>query len=237
MSQSASLYLLHGALGCAADMTPLLEELNGQLPGIALNFRGHGPDAASAAAFSIAAFAEDFLDAIATEPAPVDVFGYSMGGYVALYAAARQPERIRRVFTLGTKLAWTPTTGEKEAGRLNPDVLAEKAPHFVELLARRHGPAWPEVVRKTAALLRELGQTPDLGALPGDLGRAGIRAQVHIARGELDRMVEEAECMEAVAGLPSAVYLQLPGQPHPFEQVDVKVLAGQLLGVWGKDRY
>jgi pimeloyl-ACP methyl ester carboxylesterase len=229
MARSASLYLLHGALGCAADMAPLLEALHSRLPATAFNFRGHGPDAASDAAFSIAAFAEDFLNAIAAETEPVDVFGYSMGGYVALYAAARHPERIRRVFTLGTKLAWTPETGQKEASRLNVDVLAEKAPHFVALLARRHGTAWPNVVRKTAGLLQALGQAPDLGASPDQLGQAGIQAQVCIARGELDRMVEEAECREAVAQLPFAAYLPLAGQPHPLEQVEARVLAEQLM--------
>ena len=43
-----------------------------------------------------------------------DIFGYSMGGYVALHAARRHPERIGSIMTLGTKFAWDTPTAEKE---------------------------------------------------------------------------------------------------------------------------
>jgi len=41
-----------------------------------------------------------------------------MGGYIALYLAATSPDRVQRVATLATKLAWTPAriaVGDRDA--------------------------------------------------------------------------------------------------------------------------
>jgi pimeloyl-ACP methyl ester carboxylesterase len=82
--------LLHGALGSAAMLEPLATQLQtADMPVRMMNFPGHGglplPES-----FSM----PDFIQAVDEYTAdwmPFKVFGYSMGGYVALLLAAMRP--------------------------------------------------------------------------------------------------------------------------------------------------
>src|SRR5262245_65815367 len=89
-------------------------------------------------------------------------FGYSMGGYVALYLALHRPERVDRVATLGTKLRWDPQTAERDAARLDPQVIRAKVPRFADTLAARHEQAGggESVLARTAEVLQPLGEDP-----------------------------------------------------------------------------
>jgi pimeloyl-ACP methyl ester carboxylesterase len=223
---SNTLLLLHGALGSAADFVPLQAALHDRLHSVALDFPGHGPAAAAHSGdFNMEAFAEFIATHLAGAEKP-DIFGYSMGGYAALLFAARYPDRVGRVFTLGTKLNWTPETGSREASRLNPQKIAEKVPHFAAALAQKHGAAhWENSVSRTARLLQSLGDNPPLDAA----AFSRIEANVCIARGTLDNMVSEQECLDAVAAMPNAQFLGLDNQPHLLDQCDPQVLASHLV--------
>ncbi len=222
--------LLHGALGCAADFIPLQTALDGKPPSVAIDFPGHGALAAS----NIEQFAvEDFAEALyrySADDEPLDILGYSMGGYVALYFAARYPERVRHLFTLGTKLDWTPDIGTREAARLSPEHVLNKAPHFAVLLVQRHGADyWTQNMTRTAAMLRALGEAP----LLTEEQFSRIQAKVCIARGSEDLMVSSEECLQAARQLRRGVYLELHGQPHLLEQCDTGVLVAAVREFFG----
>lgn len=216
------LILLHGALGSSAHFEALAGSLAPR-PVYRLNFSGHGGEALRTA-FSIAGFAEEVLNFMDDQSiGTADFFGYSMGGYIALYLAAQHPSRVGRITTLGTKFDWTPESAARETERLDPDVLAVKVPRFAAALAERHAPAdWKEVVRRTADLMRQLGASPALQGAVWDR----IDVPVTIARGELDAMVTAEESRAAVAALRHAVYVELPDTKHPIEQVDPALLTG-----------
>jgi hypothetical protein len=74
-----------------------------------------------------------------------------------------------------------------------------------------------------------------LGAAPRLDGAAmrQIQAEVVIGRGERDNMVSEQECLDAVAAMLRARYLQLPGQPHPLEACSPAVVAEAVRGFFG----
>ncbi len=217
--------LLHGALGCAADFIPLQAALNGKLPTVAIDLPGHGALAASnIEQFSVEDFAET-LYRYSTEEEPLDIFGYSMGGYVALYFAAQYPERVRNLFTLGTKLKWTTDIGTREAARLNPEHILDKAPHFAVLLAQRHGTNyWTANMRRTAAMLQVLGEAPPLA----EALFSRIQGRTCVARGSEDTMVTREEGIQAVRQMKRGVYLELPGQPHLLERCDIGALANAM---------
>jgi pimeloyl-ACP methyl ester carboxylesterase len=218
------LLLLHGALGSCEHFDALAERL--PQPPLSMNFPGHGGLAANEP-FSIAGFAdavERYLDKKGAEAA--DIFGYSLGGYVALYLAWKKPARVRSIATLGTKFDWTPETAARETARLDPAAIEAKVPQFAEALERRHAPAdWKELLRQTARLLTALGQGPDLTteAWPA------ITCPVTIGRGELDTMVTAEESRAVAAALPNARYVELPATKHPLELVDPGLILRYLI--------
>ena len=220
---SQPLLLLHGALGSADLMRPLAQELENQGCRIhALNFSGHGGRAGKEA-FTVPLFAQDVI-AYRDEQqlSRVALFGFSMGGYVALYLASKHPERISQVFTLGTKFTWSPGIAAAEIRFLDPVKIKQKVPHYAEALARLHQPQdWEEVVRQTRQLLLGLGENPPLTREV----LAQLAQPVVVGWGALDTMVSREESSEAAAHLPNGRFKVFPATPHPIEKVDTRMLA------------
>ena len=236
MAQLSSypLIVLHGALGAASQFAELSRELQGDFGIHSFDFERHGGEQEASRAFAIENFAENlvsYLDAASIDVA--DVFGYSMGGYVALYAAARFPERVRRVMTLGTKLAWNPDVATREASFLNAERIAEKTPKFAARLEALHsGAQWKTVVEKTRGLLLSLGEQP---RIDNALLRS-LRQPVCLALGDRDEMVALQETASAFAELPSGALAVLPQTPHPWEKISLPILAFHLRHFFGAPR-
>jgi pimeloyl-ACP methyl ester carboxylesterase len=95
------LILIHGALGSGAQMMPLATQLGARFETHVLELEGHGDTPSPHTHFSIDQFAEQLRHFIATKSlAPARIFGYSMGGYVALRLASQQPDLIASIATL-----------------------------------------------------------------------------------------------------------------------------------------
>jgi pimeloyl-ACP methyl ester carboxylesterase len=223
------LLFLHGALGDARTIDPLRPPLaaHGVSHVHALDFEGHGRRPVSDRPFRLEHFAEnvvEWLDVHATDE-PVDVFGYSMGGYVALLVAATHPARIRSVFTLGTKLHWTPAVAADAIRQLDPARIAAKVPAYAALLAERHSAAgWETVLRGTAEALVALGAAPPL--TPSVL--AQVACPVRLTLGDRDTTVPLDELREALAVLPRGSAEVFPDTPHPLERAPADRLARAL---------
>ncbi len=153
--------LLHGALGSKDQFDGLQTALSAQFKVHTFNFSGHGRRPSHHHAFTIQNFCHEVLDWMNENYIKTtDVFGYSMGGYVALWMARFYPDRIGRIFTLGTKLKWNEEEAEREIKLLNPEKIVEKVPAFAQALAQLHGEhEWKSVMTKTAALMRDLAHT------------------------------------------------------------------------------
>jgi pimeloyl-ACP methyl ester carboxylesterase len=151
------------------------------------------------------------------------VFGYSMGGYVALLLAAESPELVTSVATLGTKLAWTPDVAARETSRLDAATIRAKVPKFADMLERRHAAAggWETVLAKTAVLMTELG---DRAIVDTDV-LSRIHQPVRLMVGDRDNVVTVDETVVAVQTLERGELGVLPKTPHPFEQVRLPLLA------------
>jgi pimeloyl-ACP methyl ester carboxylesterase len=217
--------LLHGALGSAAQFDALLPHLPAERPVFALNFPGHG-GLPTDAPFAIQRFSDFVFDFFEKENlAQADIFGYSMGGYVALYLAWKHPERRRRIFTLGTKLDWSPETAAGMSRMFDPEKIEAKVPQFAETLAKTHAPLdWKEVCRNTAAFLTDLGNGK--GIPPEVFGQ--IACPVTIGLGELDNVVTQEESRAVAESLPNGRFDILAGCKHPIEQTDFVLLAERL---------
>lgn len=221
------LILLHGALGSKAQLQSLASQLNTHFETHTLNFGGHGGLPIPDTGMSMPVFARDVLLYMQEhELAQADFFGYSMGGYVALYLARKHPDKVGRIFTLGTKFDWTADSAAREVRQLDPEVISEKVPQFADQLRQRHHPQdWTSVLESTAYMMSALGS--GLGLSEADF--QAITQQVRITRGSLDKMVSEAESQTVAEAIPHGSFENLEGIKHPIESIDAQAMASLIL--------
>ncbi len=219
------LLLLHGALGTSTTLEPLAEQLSDEFEVHLPDFSGHG-GAPFAEGFGIEAFTAEVLNFLNENSLEtVDIFGYSMGGYVALNLARLHPGRVGKIATLATKFDWTLESAERESKMLNPEKIGAKIPAFAELLRVRHAPNdWKVLLKKTVDMMLELGAQPIL--TPEVL--EGIQHPALVCLGDADQMVGREESERAAHALPKGKFQLLEATPHPMEKVDMEVLQAAL---------
>ncbi len=210
------LLLLHGALGSKKQFKAINELLSDKFEIFDLDFEGHG-GLETDEDFSMDLFAnnvEVFLEESGTER--INIFGYSMGGYVALNLALRNPTLVEKIVTLGTKFDWTEASAAKEVKMLNPEKIEEKIPHFANKLKEEHHPSdWKKLIRKTAKMMLDLGGGKRLEA--NDFKQ--INQEIIIGIGSLDKMVTFEESENASNLLPKGNIRLLENFPHPIEKI------------------
>jgi esterase len=193
-----------------------------------MNFYGHGGPAAtegngSEKAFSIEGFAMQAASFLSGSGiSEVNIFGYSMGGYVAMYMARHLNINIKKIITLGTKFHWDEAVAEKECKMLRPEVIEQKLPTFAQSLAQRHGTnEWKTVLNKTAEMLQQMGKLNPLQ--PNDYTHIALPSLIML--GDRDKMVSRDETIATFQSLPNAQLAILPGTQHPLEQADCSMIA------------
>lgn len=214
--------LLHGAIGSSAQLIPLANKLSEKFKVHTLDFSGHGGREIPSEDFSIKLFANDVLEWMDKNSIQTtDIFGYSMGGYVALYLARHFPEKVGRIDTLATKFNWTPEGARQEAAMLDPEKITEKLPAFAETLSKRHSPSdWKTILIKTAKMMVEMGER---NVLTGEDFKK-INHNVLISVGESDKMVSISETTHISLLLKNGNLKILPNTKHPIESVVVEDL-------------
>jgi esterase/lipase len=223
------LLLLHGAIGSSGQLQPLADILKSKYDVSLLNFSGHGgnvgPDY-----FSIELFAKDVLNWMKNNSVEkIDVFGYSMGGYVALYLARHFPEKINRIFTLATKFNWTPESASSEIKMLNPETITEKLPNFALTLQERHAPRdWKKIMTMTTDMMMSMGNKNVLSKEDFQ----SIDHEIILSVGDNDKMVSIDETENVSNLLWNSKMIVLKDTKHSIEGVDVEVLSGKIIGFW-----
>ena len=174
--------------------------------------------------FSIQRFSGELLEFAAKLPAyarPVSVFGYSMGGYVAVYTALQHPELFHGVATLATKWHWTPESAAREQALLDPAAIEVRLPAFARQLADRHAPNdWKELLLRTSDMLGAMGQRPPIDAT----NPPGLSIPALLMVGDRDKTVSIPETLAMHEAWPGSSMGVLPDTAHPFEKVDTALL-------------
>jgi len=216
------LLLLHGALGSKNQFDELKSILQQNFIVYDMNFEGHG-GLPIQNEFSIELFTQNVLDYLKENNIDkINVFGYSMGGYVALNLAVNNPDVIAKIITLGTKFNWTTEGAEKEVKMLNPEVIEMKVPKFASQLTEIHGAdSWKKVMRNTAKMMYGLGN----GRKITNEELKQIRHNVLISVGGNDTMVSIEESEEVVKELQNGVLEVVSQFQHPLERVAKQKLA------------
>ncbi len=218
------LVLLHGALGSGAQLEPIKTEVEKRTsrPVYIFNFPGHGGEEVPTSGFAMEQLADQFGAWLSQNNIMgADIFGYSMGGYVALLTVRKFPERIRHILTLGTKFDWSVEGAKNEVRHLNPDLIAIKIPKYAAHLESLHGDQWKRVLEATARLMTRLGAKPLITTEQLQL----IQHPVVICRGGSDKMVSREESEKVALDLLDAEYREIPDWPHPLERLSAREVA------------
>lgn len=214
------LILLHGALGTGEELRPISEALPPLFKSHLFTFHGHGGKHRHWP-FSIAGFADEVAEYLISQNIKQAlVFGYSMGGYVALKLAMKNPALLRGIITLGTRFDWNPAFTTAETAKLNARILEEKAPAFAEHLKRLHGEQWLTLLNNTASMMKaiEQGSVEFVEMLPH------VNLPVWITRGDQDRMVSLNESLMVANSIKDARYFELRESGHRLESLKLPEL-------------
>ena len=217
-----NIILLHGAIGAKDQLEPLAIELKQQGYHVfTLSFSGHGQTPFQTN-FGIEQFALELEQFIKTNNLQrPTIFGYSMGGYVALYLAKQQPTLLGNIITLGTKFEWSPEISAKETKMLDSKTIIEKVPKFAEALQKRHGNNWELLLQKTAEMMLSLGNKNALTL--NDF--TSIENKVLIGLADKDTMVTLEETTSVYKQLKNGAMYMLPNTKHPIETMNVGLLS------------
>lgn len=217
-----NIVLLHGALGSIKQLLPLERLLSNKFNTYTFNFEGHG-DKTCNSDFSIDLFTENTIDFLTqNDIKKVNVFGYSMGGYVGLNLALNYSKYINSVVTLGTKFNWSKEAAEKEVKMLNPVLIEEKVPKFANSLKETHFPNdWKILLKKTAKMMIGLANGNKL--TQQELNK--INHNILIGIGSSDKMVSIEESKGAANQLKNGYLKIIDNFQHPIEKNDYAQLA------------
>lgn len=200
------LVVLHGAFGCAS----VYAQLASNRQQIAVELQGHGHTADIDRPLSIENMADDvaaLLKHLKIERA--DVFGYSMGGSVALGMAIRHPDIVDRVAINGAHFAAIEEAYEPESFKLFRCLPADFAPPQLIGPYQKVAPnptQWPVLVAKVKKMgLKWTGFTREQ--------MESIKAPVLITLGDRDvvRLDHAVEMYRIIANARLAVF---PGGDH-----------------------
>jgi esterase/lipase len=218
------LLLLHGALGAGQQLTTLAAELATAFEVAICEFEGHGATPSNNP-FTIEQFTSNIQDKLLElgwiKPL---VFGYSMGGYVALKLESEHPETFEQICTLGTKFSWNESSALHESKLLNPDIIQEKVPKYAFYLQQLHGENWKTVLTKTANMMLEMGKNPPLTT---DI-LAQVAINVHFLRGQKDVMVQLEETNWAANAVMSGKVTEIAEWQHPIDRVPLDELVATI---------
>jgi pimeloyl-ACP methyl ester carboxylesterase len=226
-----NLLLLHGALASKHQFDELIPLLSQQFAVNAINFSGHGGLSIPMYGYTFQTFANDILSyADQHRLEKLDLFGYSMGGYAALYFAKLHPQRVNRIFTLNVKFEWDPTTTAKETALLDAEKMVQKVPGYANQLMMLHGMnVWKDVLSQTANMMQQL--TKDFLLVEEDYSKMNF--PVRLAIGDRDKTSSVEETLKVYKQLPQSELWVLPNTAHPFEKLNKNELANALVSFFG----
>lgn len=133
--------MLHGALDTKKQFENLCGLLKDDFEVHMINFSGHGGKPMPAERFSIKFFAVEVIRMLDINNIDnINIAGHSMGGYIGLYLARFYSKRVKKVFTINTKLLWNEEIAAKEVKMLDAEIIEQKVPKFAERLRKLHTP-------------------------------------------------------------------------------------------------
>ena len=226
------LVVLHAALGSSElEMRRLTRLWEKDFRVYALDFMAHGAsESFDGHALSVEAFADNvlaLLDTTGVEKA--HMFGFSLGGGVALLAAHKHPERFDHLAIHAHNVQWIQTEAERMVGAMR-SALDDPGSFWAQRLAQTHGENhWQDLVRRMITFTEPL---PDHHFDQDDL--ASIAHPTLVSTGDRDRFSPLRHALNLYSTVPNGRLAVLPGVDHPIQTVEpesfARMVSDHLLG-------
>lgn len=220
--------LLHGALGSASDFDEVRLHFPKEWNVYSFDLINHGNGPFSDNPLSIQAFGEQLIDYLHQNSLlKVNVFGYSMGGYVASWVASKKPALINKIYSLGTKFIWDEESAHLESAKLDPILIEARFPEYAKSLSNKHQViSWKLLLQYTAEMMLQLGFSSALNFEEFQ----DIACQIHLVRGENDKMVTDDQIVKTLHLLNPGISSKeiLPATGHPIDRVNPQLLSQSL---------
>lgn len=225
MPSKKDIILLHGALGTKSQFVPLIGKLESEYNIHTFDLPAHGELAYQADELSMYSFVNYVRNYIIKNnlQKPL-VFGFSMGGFVALTLQS-QTNIFSKIMTLNTKLKWDYETAIKEQKMFDPEIILEKVPHYAEMLISMHGEDnWKNLLNKHKDLMLVIAKSTPLS----DYALSKIDIPVLLTRGDKDNMVTPEETPAIVSKIKNSKYYEFENTAHPIEKIDLELLTSKI---------
>ena len=226
------LVLLHGAAGCIQmELEPLVRRLSKYYRLYALDFPAHG----RSDAFADQPFRPTlFIDSVAAvfdhfSLAQANLFGFSLGGFIALSFAYQYPERIRRLAAHATHVFWDQALVDRMMTRLDHEQIQEKSPDLVAYLAQMHsGGDWVSLFERTKDYTLNI-----LNFQEAYLHVRTVQTPTLISAVDEDDLFDVDSPVHLHKALPNSNLAIIPGKRHAFQNVNLDLVVPLLRRHYG----
>lgn len=212
-----NILLLHGALGSKEIFEDLIPYLSEKFNVYSFDFYGHGiySNQSNINVEMLCKQIEDYVENRQLQG--ISVFGYSMGGYLALFASYRKPDYLGKIITLGTKFEWNVSIADRETNQLRSLLKLPDEHPFKKQLISLHGEInYKNCLKNTREIILEIGGKNFLT----DANAEKINSEILLLLGENDNMVSKEETIQISKHLPNSNLIVLTDTKHQFEKVN-----------------
>lgn len=216
------LVLLHGAFSAiGTSFGAVLPELAKTRQVVAFELQAHGRTADIDRPLSIEQMADDVAAAIRElEIKPADVWGYSMGGSVALHVAVRHPDVVRKLVLASVtyKLSGVHPGLMDGLGEMTPEMMHGSPWHEEYMRIAPHPEDFAKLFAKKTEMDRGLKDLPDeaISAIQAPtlliIGDSDLVRPEHAV--EMFRLLGGGVFGDMPPGLPKSQLAILPGTSH-----------------------
>ncbi len=216
-----TILLLHGAAGCTqVETAALLRRLELHHRVLAVDFSGHGAstDDVDFSADRFADNARAVLDAKGIERA--DVFGFSMGGYMALHFAHQHPNRVGRLAIHGTNIDWDDKQVEAMQQRMDVEAIHQRRPDLAADLDAVHTD-WAALFRRMQDFVATL---PAHSAIMRQIA-ASLDHPTLVSAADRDDLFPLDTSVALHSHLPDSRLAVIPGDRHALQALDLDLIA------------
>jgi pimeloyl-ACP methyl ester carboxylesterase len=202
------LVYLHGGLGDARELDPVLDAYTAHFRVFTPERPGHGRTPDVAGPYSFPGFAADtvaFLEEVVGGPA--DLVGYSDGATTALHVALQRPDLVRRLVLISGQFHADGLQGGVLDG---PDAVAEIV---ASPLATSYGELSPDGIEHFPVVVAKVVELARTGPTLSVEQLAGVAARTLVVAGD-DDIVHLEHTLQLYRGIPDSELAVVPGTSH-----------------------